>query len=380
MPDDIRALEDAFDRELPAERLHAAPAEALLAAGRRWSEAVWAAAEHAGPIGLAPHEVAWGWALAARPVFVVGVHRSGTTLLRDLLDGHPALSVLPSEGTWLTRLRPRLARLPAAERIPALGREWLRRLANPINQPPYWLLGRTTEAESPYVRFARAVLAWHGAVGGTETPWGPHLAVVLAYAWCTRGAVGEVRWWVEKTPTNERHLHRMWAAFPQAKVLHIVREPLAVFASHRRLETLANGAFRAPLVLRNLAATYRLAVERTRRPEPGRYHLLRYEELCAEPERVMGEVAAFLGIEPLPVLSRPTVAGMPAQSNSAFGVGGGPAGIHALDAGRSQPLSAEDREMVAAWTGRLAERLGYRLPAPPWWRRLLLRTTTRVRG
>jgi hypothetical protein len=98
MPNDLRALEDAFDRELPARQVHAAPGEALLAAGRRWAAAVWAEAERAGPVDLPPEMVAWGRALAARPVFVVGVHRSGTTLLRDLLDGHPALSVLPAGG------------------------------------------------------------------------------------------------------------------------------------------------------------------------------------------------------------------------------------------------------------------------------------------
>jgi hypothetical protein len=137
MADDIRALEEAFDRELPVERRHATPGDALLAAGRRWSAAVWAAAERAGPAALAPDDVAWGRALAARPVFVVGVHRSGTTLLRDLLDGHPALSVLPAEGTWLTSLHPKIRRLPEAERLGAFGEEWLRRLANPVNQPPY---------------------------------------------------------------------------------------------------------------------------------------------------------------------------------------------------------------------------------------------------
>jgi hypothetical protein len=379
MPNDLRALEDAFDRELPAKQVHAAPGEALLAAGRRWAAAVWAEAERAGPVELPPETVAWGRALAARPVFVVGVHRSGTTLLRDLLDGHPALSVLPAEGTWLTRLRPKLARLPSAERFPALGQEWLRRLANPINQPPYWLLGRTTDAGSPYVRFARALLAWEAAAGRTPGEWGPHVAVVLAYAWCTRGAADEVRWWVEKTPTNERHLHRMRAAFPEAKVLHIVREPLAVFASHRRLEEQARGSFQARrLVLRNLAASYRLAVERTRRPQPDRHHLLRYEALCAAPERVMGRVAAFLGIEPLPVLSQPTVAGMPAQSNTVFADGGAPGGIHAPDPGREPSLSAEDRALVAACTGRLAERLGYDLAPPPWPRAVLLRMKTGI--
>jgi len=44
-----------------------------------------------------------GW--LARPVFICGHHRTATTLMRQLLDGHPELLVLPSEGTYLTSFR-----------------------------------------------------------------------------------------------------------------------------------------------------------------------------------------------------------------------------------------------------------------------------------
>src|SRR5262245_11380068 len=37
-----------------------------------------------------------------RPVFICGHHRSGTTLLQNLLDGHPQLLSLPSEGTYFS--------------------------------------------------------------------------------------------------------------------------------------------------------------------------------------------------------------------------------------------------------------------------------------
>ena len=133
MPDDLRELECALDGQLPSARMEELPNPGLLAAAARWSAAAWRAAEQAGPATLSRADLEWGRSLASRPVFICGAHRSGTTLLRNLLDGHPALGVLPSEGGYLTGLRQRLARLPAAERFPALGEEWLRRLAKPIN-------------------------------------------------------------------------------------------------------------------------------------------------------------------------------------------------------------------------------------------------------
>ncbi|HEU0053850.1 MAG TPA: sulfotransferase [Longimicrobium sp.] len=369
MLDDLLELEDAFDRRLPPEKLQGPPSRELLDAGARWAEAAWRAAERAGPAELSPADLAWGRALAERPVFICGAHRSGTTLLRDLLDGHPALAVLPAEGTWLTGLQPKLAALPEAERLPALGREWLRRIANPINQRPYWLLGRTGRGGSPYVEFARALLAWSNAFRGEHGEMAPHLAVALAWAWRTRGADAKARLWVDKTPTHERFLDRLWGAFPAAKVLHIVRDPLAVLASQKRLQERAFGSFAAPrAVLRDLATSYQIAARESKRA-PERFHLLRYEDLYAAPDEVMRRVAAFLEIEPLPALLQPTVAGLPARNNSAFSSDG----IAVSHGERDAALTAAEREMAAAWVGPLAERLSYSPGTPAAWRRAILR-------
>ena len=387
MSNDLLGLESALDRHLPRTRLHGPPSRELLDAAARWSDAAWRAAEAAGTTPLPPSDLEWGRRLAARPVFVCGTHRSGTTLLRNLLDGHPALAVLPVEGSWLTALRPRLMRLPEGERLPALGQEWLRRLANPGLPAPYWLLGRSGPGGSPYVDFARAVLAWLPAAGRGHGEMAPHVAVALAWAWHTRGPDPRVRLWVDKTPTNERHLDRLWAAFPDAKVLHIVRDPLAVFASRKRLQERASGSFAAPrAVLRDLAASYRVALRWPRRA-PARFHLLRYEDLSAAPDEVMARVAAFLEIEPLPALLSPTVVGMPVGSNSAFssdGVSVSPGERAAILTPAERAailtpgewaaiLTPGEREVATACTGRLAERLGYAPGTPPWWRRPFLR-------
>jgi hypothetical protein len=333
----ISELESELARLLPARRR---PQADVLTAARRWSEAVWTAAAAAGPGELSAAESERGLALGARPVFVCGVHRSGTTLVRDLLDAHPSLAVLPSEGSF---------RHDAG--LAEVGREWVRRLANPINQPPYWLLGRSGPEGSPYVDFARLLAAWWG-----ETRERPLVAVALAYASC-RGLEGVERW-VEKTPGNERRLDRLCADFPAAKVVQVVRHPMAVLASRKRIEEIATGAFRCRRrVLKELVRSYEVAAA----PREGHW-VLRYEDLVADVEGTTDRLAAFLGIAPLPELRRPTVAGQPAFSNSSF-ASAGEAGLVRPAAAdfHAEALTAAERRRLAARVGASAAGLGYRL-------------------
>src|SRR5262245_48798608 len=123
----IIELEHRFDAELRV-RHTTASWKTLIDAGTRWSEAVWGEAESIGPIVVSREEEELGLALAQRAIFVCGAHRSGTTLLRDLLDGHPALSILPSEGSFFTSHATPLGRLTGPEQLHFLACEWVRRL------------------------------------------------------------------------------------------------------------------------------------------------------------------------------------------------------------------------------------------------------------
>jgi hypothetical protein len=317
---------------------------------REWSAAVWLMSQRLGAAPLSAVVIERGLARAQRPVFVCGAHRSGTTLVRDLLDGHPALAVLPAEGTFYTHFEKRLAGLPSQEQAAEIGQVWLRRLANPNNQEPFWLLGRSTEQGSPYVEFARELQAWwallQSRADGAGSLW-PLTAVALA--WAAMRPNGDIpRMWVEKTPTNERFLARLWREFPAAKVIHVVRDPQAALASHKALLGGFSPSRSTAAIFRNLARSYRIAAEQSRQASPERYLLIQYEDLVADTQQVAQRMAAFLGIELLPTLLEPTVAGMPATRNTSFAAGKG-AGV----------LTSIDRACLRLVLGRNAAKLGY---------------------
>jgi hypothetical protein len=322
-----------------------------------WSQANWTAAESMGPSILASSELDHGLRLAQRPVFVCGLARSGTTLLRDLLDGHPQLVALPDETGFYGATARALADIRSDRHLSYLGCRWLEKLAA---RPPFWLLGPFASAASPYVAFARDYAGWWQVSErrneARNNAW-PLAAFALAYAQRLGGGTlpPDARIWVEKTPGHYRFLARIWQDFPAAKVIQIVRRPEAVLASvkisARRMPP--HRSYRRRTVehiLRQMAVAYWVAADNHARLPDDRYCLVRYEDLTADPDMVMLRIARFLEIEPQPSLLLPTVAGRPAANNSSFGA--------------SRPdlntlLDPIERALLELAVARSAAKLGY---------------------
>ncbi len=361
-PGDLDGLECRLDRLLRDQVSDPRFVHCLRSALQEWSQAIWAVAENMGASDLSSDEIERGLQLARRPVFVCGPARSGTTLLRDLLDGHPELAVIPSESAFYAGLEPELMRVRPDRYCSHLARRWLERLADP---PPFWLLGGPPAGRSAHVAFARDFAGWWRVPerhADARIPSWPLAAFALAYAQRLGGGrlpLG-ARMWVEKTPGTERNLARIWRDFPAAKIVQIVRRPADILASIKTLaaprwdrrRTLAH-------VLGQMAPSFAIAAQSDGRLPDDRYCLVRYEELVATPDAVMSRVARFLGIAPAASLSRPTVAGRPGFNNSSFGPPRPDS--HAV-------LDPFDRALLAVALGRSGAKLGYprnQAPAGP---------------
>ncbi|WP_218136138.1 sulfotransferase family protein [Nonomuraea jiangxiensis] len=96
---------------------------------------------------------------------------------------------------------------------------------------------------------------------------------------------------VDKTPGNVFVWERLHYAWPKAKFLFLLRHPEGVVSSLENRET--NTATRSALEAN--ALKYFKPLEAARRALDGL--TLRYEELTAEPERVTQEICAYLGVE-----------------------------------------------------------------------------------
>lgn len=292
-------------------------------------------------------------ALAERPVFVLGYYKSGTTLLLNLLDGHPDLVALPSESRHFPGLAQQLASLPAPQRLARLHAEWIRRLISPAGVPPFWTLGRPWELEDdPYSTFSRHLLQFGCARGDLDL-----LGCVAQALAATAGT--DPRLWVEKTPKHEFQLARIRRAYPDARFAHIVRDPRTVVRS-----ILHYGDDR--LIVDPLTAAFELgrslAVADTNRAERDRFLVLRYEDLVKDPAASMQTVARFLGVAFDPIMLIPTVGGRPGTANAGDPSRRVVGQIQTLSATQANDLRQTHRWAIAAVAGRSSRRLGYDVP------------------
>lgn len=209
---------------------------------------------------------------ANRPVFVVGCPRSGTTLLQVMLHSHPRIAI-PPETRFVVqayRNRERYGDLREAANRRAMA-EWI----TGDKGTRFSDLG-LDPAEVVEVVAAGAPTV--GTVVGT---------VLQRYA----ARFGKPRWG-DKRPAYWRDLDVILRLFPEAQIVHLVRDGRACVASLLRMPWWQGGFYGA-------VATWRLALGRCRsfgrRLGPASYLELHYEDLVTEPRAVLAELCAFLG-------------------------------------------------------------------------------------
>jgi Sulfotransferase family len=257
--------------------------------------------------------------MLARPIFVVGSMRSGSTMFRLILDAHPRISI--SEETGF------MGALAATKRIPNWhhGQGWFERLG--------W-----TEAEfdARLREFYSGLFERHALAQGKQR-------------------------WGEKTPFHSRHMAEMATVFPDAVFVGIVRHPGAVVHSLVRkfhYEPADAAAYWDETNKEILRRGLELGDER--------FALLRYEDLVQEPELTMRELLDWLG-EPWSddVLHHHDVQAARGAPRLSAGSTRTRDPITPELADRwSQAMQPREREVLVARAGALAGFLGYD-PARP---------------
>ena len=204
--------------------------------------------------------------MQARPIFVTGSARSGTTLLRVILSSHSHIYV-PPESDFIPRLflgrgDARLTRQEAERDLRViLGykrffREWR---AEPID--PVAFVDTLTE------RTPAALL---------DALYGSYAA---QYGACR---------WGDKSPIYTNYIPLLAQLFPQAQFVHLIRD-----GRDAALSALDAYRDRFYVDIYFAARSWRARVERARRTGaalgPSRYMELRYEHLTADPESALRE-------------------------------------------------------------------------------------------
>ena len=207
-----------------------------------------------------------------RPLILLGVSRSGTTLLRVILDRSPGIAI-PDESFFVPLLARRHGSTVDAQRF------------------------LDDIARIPTIREWGVSLADVSARVDSGMPTGEAIAAIYeAYA----AGAGKSRWG-DKTPMYMRHLPLLEELFPDAQYVHLIRDGRDAALSFLQMPA---GTFTRtwahPTTPAQFACLWRKEVGDARalgrRVGAPRYHAVRYEELIADPEAAIRAICTFAAI------------------------------------------------------------------------------------
>jgi LPS sulfotransferase NodH len=206
------------------------------------------------------------------PVLILGVSRSGTTLLKEMLDSHSALAI-PTESYFVPQLLARHGRrLNVDAFLDDVGR--LARIREWGVTPE---LVRERLPESPTAE--QAIRTIYGAYADLR---------------------GKARYG-DKTPIYMQRLDLLARVFPDAQYVHLLRDGRDAALSFVGMRRRASFNPSRPRGIAAFASQWRYEVEAARglgrRLGAERYFELTYERLIAESEQELRHVCEFLGLE-----------------------------------------------------------------------------------
>jgi len=204
----------------------------------------------------------------ASPIFIVGMMRSGTTLMSKLLDRHPRIAIPPAETHMLDIWTHKCRRLDLS-RVEDFDKFW----------------GGFTEYANLTQCALDSSLVRERILSGGSVSFQSVLTTILeVYAERT----GKARYG-EKTPLHALHLDRIFEWYPGAQVIFMMRDPRAVLAS---LTQVPWGAQWLDYETRQWVRIARFCDSFA---SDQRVFRVRYEDLAEDGERVLRRLCEFLG-------------------------------------------------------------------------------------
>ena len=206
------------------------------------------------------------------PFFILGTQRSGTTLLRLILNSHSRIAI-PEEGNfWMPLLKSRYVK---GEFQSSSLDKIIRYLRN-----------------SPHLRLWAIDFdqVWHRLQKRPAVTLRELMEELYSFYAKTEGK--EI--WGDKTPSFFRKIRILKTLFPEARFIHIVRDGRDVFNSWRNMDPAMNN----PAVM---AIDWSIKVQCIHsglaQLKGETAYLIRYEDLITRPEECVRDVCSFLGID-----------------------------------------------------------------------------------
>jgi protein-tyrosine sulfotransferase len=275
-----------------------------------------------------------------KPVFILGSHKSGTTLLRNLLDGAPDLFVVPIEthlfqytGHWINyALRSNLPSSLTFDEVVENLNTHLRKSNSNTNRTADSLLTNKWDID----QFNK----WFKENGEKHFESKDFKSLNDCYIEAIHlslfGDLPHSNRFAEKSVENAEYASIINRIYPDANFLHIIRNPYATIVSIRKHVSLHQKHY--PYLDKLMSAINNSYYYLYKNPlQISNYKIIRYEDLVTNPSDVIREIAKFIEIDFSEVLLEPTVMGTKWSGNSTSG----------------RPLVGISRDRIDAWKGEI---------------------------
>ena len=214
------------------------------------------------------------------PVFIVGAPRSGTTLLQYMLRSHPALSLPTGESHFFIPLYRNAAAYGDLSKL-----ENVRRVFQAMEAQSAEFLHTDLHG----IKFGVETLARESVAEGRATMRD------IINGLFEKNAAGEGKpRWGDKTPYYVLHLPKLLEWWPDAQIIHIIRDgrdvALSMFA--RRHDFRAYNTYHAAKLWEQYVETGHTLGQQL---PPAQYLELRYEDMISDQKAALQKICSFLG-------------------------------------------------------------------------------------
>lgn len=251
------------------------------------------------------------------PVFICGIHKSGTSFLRSLLDNHPSLNVLPIETHFISHLGFEIEYYYRRQMKQDFDKDrFIKNCSILIKEYHDATFNESSDAQLSG-KFDTSI--FEKELQSKINDDSSYMEMFNAYADAIFSSIKintktSSKRTVEKSVENGEVALYYKSIFPEAKFIHIVRNPYANLVSLRKFKGKQGYPITKSLI--EILENNFYNIGKNKEILGSNYLVIKYEDILNAPNKTMNTIAEFLNIEVNDQLFQPSSMGVPWKGNS----------------------------------------------------------------